>query len=94
MVKQMNVRMPTSVEGKKRLAAAARPNVSSAAPKMLTVPEVCEYLRVSRSTLYRLFRERNIPAFRFSKRDWRVVVDDLAQWIERESRAGRFTGKV
>jgi excisionase family DNA binding protein len=61
---------------------------------MLTVPEVCEYLRVSRSTLYRLFTDRDIPAFRVSKRDWRVALDDLARGVERESRAWRFTKKV
>jgi len=68
---------------------------SATAPisKMLTAPEVCEYLRVSRSTLYRLFRNRNIPAFRFSKRDWRVAVDDLAQWVEKQSEPCRFTRK-
>ena len=78
-----------SVAKRKRLAASAlRPNISSslATPRMLTAPEVCEYLRVSRTTLYRLFRDRDIPAFRVSKRDWRVAVDDLARWVERVSR--------
>jgi excisionase family DNA binding protein len=86
-----------SVAKRKRVAAEAlRPNVGSSirAPRMLTAPEVCEYLRVSRSTLYRLFRDHDIPAFRVSKRDWRVAVDDLAQWVERESRAGRGRGRV
>lgn len=89
--------MAPSVAEKKRLATSAlQPNVSSltTASRMLTAPEVCEYLRVSRATLYRLFRDRDIPAFRVSKRDWRVAVDDLAQWVERESRAWRFTRKV
>ena len=85
-----------SVAKRKRLAASAlRPNISSslATPRMLTTPgmftalEVFEYLRGSRATLYRLFRDCDIPAFRVSKRDWRVAVDDLARWVERESRA-------
>ena len=85
----MNERTVASGVKQKRLVAAAlQPSVGSVirAPKMLTAPEVCEYLRVSRATLYRLLRERDIPAFRVSKRDWRVAVDDLAHWIEKESR--------
>jgi excisionase family DNA binding protein len=91
------MRIAPSVAKRKRFAASVlRPNinVSLATPRMLTAPEVCEYLRVSRATLYRMFRDCDIPAFRVSKRDWRVAVDDLAQWVERESRAGRFTKKV
>lgn len=55
------------------------------ASKMMTVPEVCKYLQVSRTTLYRLLRRCNLPAFRVSKRDWRFAVDDLASWVERQS---------
>lgn len=58
------------------------------ASKMMTVPEVCEYLQVSRATLYRLLRRCDIPAFRVSKRDWRFSVGDLVDWVERQS-AGR-----
>jgi excisionase family DNA binding protein len=61
---------------------------------MLTAMEVCEYLRVSRSTLYRLFKEQHIPAFRVFKRDWRVTVEDLAQWVEKESQVQRSSRKV
>jgi excisionase family DNA binding protein len=90
------MRIAPSIAKQKRLAVSALPAVSSflATPRMLTAPEVCEYLRVSRATLYRLFRDRDIPAFRVSKRDWRVAVDDLARWVERESRAWEFTEKV
>ena len=74
---------------KQRRQANLRPRLglvsSVGVPKMLTVSEVCEYLRVSRTTLYRLFKDRNIKAFRVSKRDWRVAVDELGAWVERES---------
>jgi excisionase family DNA binding protein len=89
-VKEMHRSTAVNVARQTRSATAALLlNVGSsiAAPRMLTASEVCEYLRVSRATLYRLLRDRNIPAFRVSKRDWRVAVDDLAQWVERESRA-------
>ncbi len=91
------MRIAPSVAKQKRLAASAlRPNIifSLATPRMLTAREVCEYPRVSRTTLYRLFRDRDIPAFRVSKRDWRVAVDDLARWVDRESRAWRFTKRA
>lgn len=54
--------------------------------KMMTVPEVCEYLQVSRATLYRLLRQSDIPAFRVSKRDWRFAADDLASWVATRSK--------
>jgi len=57
------------------------------AQKMMTVPEVCEYLQVSRATLYRLLRRCELPAFRVAKRDWRFAVEDLADWVERQSPA-------
>lgn len=91
------MRIAPSVAKQKRLAASAlRPNIifSLATPRVLTAREVCEYLRVSRTTLYRLFRDRDIPAFRVSKRDWRVAVDDLARWVDRESRAWRLTKRA
>lgn len=51
---------------------------------ILTVPEVCEYLRVSQVTLYRLLRRKDIPAFRIGKK-WRFNLEDLERWIEKES---------
>jgi excisionase family DNA binding protein len=58
------------------------------ASRMLTVREVCEYLHVSRATVYRLLRRRDIPAFRVAIREWRFKAQDLADWIETRSRAG------
>jgi len=39
--------------------------------KVLTIPEVSEYLRVSRQTIYRMLRRRDIPAFRLGG-DWNI----------------------
>jgi excisionase family DNA binding protein len=85
-----------SQKQKRSTASVLRPNVSFyvATPKMLTVLEVCEYLRVSRATVYRLFRDRDIPTLRVSKRDRHVAVDDLARRVERESRALKFIRKA
>ena len=53
--------------------------------KVLTIPEVSAYLRVSRQTIYRMLRRGDIPAFRIGG-DWRFNIEDLGQWIEKESR--------
>jgi excisionase family DNA binding protein len=81
----MHVRVPPSVARKKRSALPPKNRSFTDARRILTAPEVSEYLRVSRSTLYRLFQEQQIRAFRVFKRDWRVMVEDLAQWVEKES---------
>jgi excisionase family DNA binding protein len=54
--------------------------------KVLTIPEVSEYLRVSRQTIYRMLRRGDIPAFRIGG-DWRFNIEDLGLWIEKESQA-------
>ena len=41
---------------------------------VMTVLEVCEYLRVSRQTLYRMLRRGDIPAFRIGA-DWRFNIE-------------------
>jgi excisionase family DNA binding protein len=55
--------------------------------KVLTIPEVSVYLRVSRVTVYRMLRRKDIPAFRIAGK-WRFNIEDLGHWIEKESRAG------
>jgi len=52
--------------------------------RILTVPEVCNYLRISQVTVYRLLRRKDIPAFRIGKK-WRFNLEDLERWIEKES---------
>jgi excisionase family DNA binding protein len=47
--------------------------------KVLTVREVSEYLRVHPSTVYRLLRQRQLPAFRVGS-DWRFNVEAIDRW--------------
>jgi excisionase family DNA binding protein len=54
--------------------------------KVLTIPEVSEYLRLSRQTIYRMLRRGDIPAFRIGG-DWRFNIEDLGHWIEKECQA-------
>jgi len=56
--------------------------------KVLTIPEVSEYLRVSRQTVYRMLKRGDIPAFRIGG-DWRFNIEDLGHWIEKGSQARR-----
>jgi excisionase family DNA binding protein len=56
--------------------------------KVLTIPEVSEYLRVSRQTVYRMLKRGDIPAFRIGG-DWRFNIEDLGHWIERGTPARR-----
>ena len=47
--------------------------------KVMTVDEVCEYLRVHPTTIYRLIKQGMIPAFRVGGR-WRFNVEDIEHW--------------
>jgi len=47
--------------------------------EVLTVADLCEYLRVHRSTIYRLLKARQIPAFRIGS-DWRFNREHIDQW--------------
>ena len=47
--------------------------------EVLTVTELAEYLRVHRSTIYRLLKARKIPAFRIGF-DWRFNREHIDEW--------------
>jgi excisionase family DNA binding protein len=46
--------------------------------ELLTVDEVADYLRVSRSTVWRWCQARKIPAFKIG-REWRISAPVLAE---------------
>ncbi len=47
--------------------------------KVLTVNELAEYLRVHRSTIYRLLKKGLLPGFKIGS-DWRFNVEVIDQW--------------
>ena len=47
--------------------------------RMMTVEEVSRYLHVHRSTIYRLLKRREIPAFRIGS-DWRFNIEAIDTW--------------
>jgi excisionase family DNA binding protein len=47
--------------------------------KVLTVKEAADYLRIHTSTIYRLLKRKELPAFRVGS-DWRFNVEDIDRW--------------
>jgi excisionase family DNA binding protein len=47
--------------------------------RVLTLREVSYYLKVHRSTVYRLVKNNRLPAFRVGN-DWRFFVESIDQW--------------
>ena len=60
---------------KKHRAAAVDPQPKT----MMTMQEVADYLRVTRSTVHRLLRRNEIPAFRIG-RHWRFNLAEIDRW--------------
>jgi excisionase family DNA binding protein len=65
---------PTA-DGKKRPAAAE----SAAPPTLMTLQEVADHLRVTRSTIHRMLKRNQIPAFRIG-RHWRFYLEEINNW--------------
>jgi len=51
----------------------------SVAAKVMTVNELSDYLRVHRSTIYRLLKKGQIPGFKIGS-DWRFNVEAIDDW--------------
>jgi excisionase family DNA binding protein len=47
--------------------------------KLLTVNELADYLRVHRSTIYRLLKKGQLPGFKIGS-DWRFNVEAIDDW--------------
>jgi excisionase family DNA binding protein len=51
--------------------------------KVLTVNELAQYLRVHRSTIYRLLKKGQLPGFKIGS-DWRFNVEVIDDWRMRQ----------
>jgi excisionase family DNA binding protein len=53
-------------------------------PRLFTVTEVAEYLRLSKSQVYAMIQKKELPFIRVSER--RIVVSerDLVAWIQKQ----------
>jgi excisionase family DNA binding protein len=57
---------------------------------ILTVSEVSGYLRIHPTTLYRLLKKGQLPAFKIGN-DWRISVKAVDRWLkEMESRGSKL----
>jgi excisionase family DNA binding protein len=62
-------------------------SLSDIAP-VLTVRDLSNYLRVHPSTIYRLLKSGQLPAFKVGS-DWRFNVEEIDHWrVEREKKPG------
>ena len=59
--------------------------------KVMTVREVSAYLHVHPSTVYRLLKHKQIPAFRIGS-DWRFNIEAIDRWMLAAGEAGRLVG--
>jgi excisionase family DNA binding protein len=49
--------------------------------EVLTLEEVADFLHVHSSTIYRLLKNRRIPAFKVGS-DWRFNQKSIEQWVK------------
>lgn len=63
------------VDEESRRADAAIPRSKT----VMTLQEIADYLRVTRSTIHRLLKRKEIPAFRIG-RHWRFNVEEIESW--------------
>lgn len=55
------------------------PDFETVAQRVMTVQDVSSYLRVHPSTVYRLLKRNELPAFRVGS-DWRFNVEAIDRW--------------
>jgi excisionase family DNA binding protein len=48
-------------------------------PSILTLENIADYLRVHPSTIYRMLKKRQLPAFKVG-RDWRFYRESIDRW--------------
>jgi excisionase family DNA binding protein len=64
--------------------AAARTPFDEVPSRLMTVRDLSQYLHVHTSTIYRMLRQREIPAFRIGS-DWRFNIESVDRWCSEQS---------
>jgi excisionase family DNA binding protein len=62
-----------------RKRATDEPRHKEPGPEAMTITETATYLKVSKSTLYRLLQRAEIPAIKIGA-DWRFFRDQIDRW--------------
>lgn len=52
--------------------------------EILTIDEATKYLRIHKATLYKLVKQRRIPAAKVGKK-WRLLKSKLDEWLVKQS---------
>ena len=55
--------------------------------RVLTLEEVASYLRVHPSTIYRLLKKKQLPAFKVGS-DWRFNLESIDRWRTEAEQSG------
>ncbi|MBF6560934.1 MAG: helix-turn-helix domain-containing protein [Candidatus Binataceae bacterium] len=61
--------------------------------RVLTLEEVASYLRVHPSTIYRLLKKKQLPAFKVGS-DWRFNLESIDKWRSEAEQSGRALGSI
>ena len=56
-------------------------------PDVMTIEQLCSYLQLSRSTLYKLAQEGKVPGQKVGKH-WRFSKDAVDRWLQTGTRHG------
>ena len=59
--------------------------------KVFTIIELAEYLKIPKSTLYKLVRSGSIPCLKVGKH-WRFHKDSIDAWLTRQDRKEKELG--
>jgi excisionase family DNA binding protein len=61
--------------------------------RVMTLEEVASYLRVHPSTIYRLLKKKQLPAFKVGS-DWRFNLESIDKWRSEAEQGGRGLGTL
>jgi excisionase family DNA binding protein len=75
-----------TIAKQERVSNVSRTRSEVLPPMFLSIPEVCESLRLSRAKVYRLIYYEGLPVVHFG-RAVRVSVLALQEWIERREKS-------
>ena len=63
---------------------AARSPLYAEPSRLMTVRDLSEYLHVHISTIYRMLKQHEIPAFRIGS-DWRFNIESVHRWCSEQA---------
>jgi excisionase family DNA binding protein len=72
---------------------AVPPRRARRPPTLMTMQEVSDYLRVTRSTIHRMLKRNQIPAFRIG-RHWRFNLEEINKWCASQALSKEPKGDV